>query len=146
MTIESQYLKVFLHVTTPTHEFSVQNCVSFPRLHYKGTHWLSKSHLLKVWDILSHVINTALLHTCLMYWLSFKTDHDRLLAILAKYILSREIYFDIWLTINLRGKKRNAALILTASQPEWKGLFSQPATLNRIKVPCRTTKESFLFN
>ena len=70
-----------------------------------NTHWLSKSHLLEVWDILSHVINTALLHTCLMYWLSFKTDHDRLLAILAKYILSREIYFDIWLTINLRGKK-----------------------------------------
>ena len=63
-----------------------------------NTHWLSKLHLLKVWDTLSHVVNTALSHTCLMYWLSFKTDHDRLLAILAKYILSREIIF--WYLVN----------------------------------------------
>ena len=99
VTIESQYLKFFVMLQLPLMSF-----VSTTTLQ-GNTHWLSKSHLLKIWDILSHVINTALLHTCLMYWLSFKTDHDRLLAILAKYILSREIYFDIWLTINLRGKK-----------------------------------------
>ena len=93
-----------------------------------NTHWLSKSHLLKVWDILSLVINTSFLHTCLMYWLSFKTDHDRLLTTLAKSIVSKETLCDIWLTINLRGKKI-AALIFTARQREWKILFSRPATL-----------------
>ena len=91
-----------------------------------NTHWLSKSHLLKVWDILSHVINTALLHTCLMYWLSFKTDHDRLLAILAKHILSREIFFDIWLTINLRGKKICCAYL--DCQPTWMKRIILPAS------------------
>ena len=91
-----------------------------------NTHWLSKSHLLKVWDILSHVINTALLHTCSMYWLSFKTDHDRLLAILAKYILSREIFFDIWLTINLRGKKICCAYL--DCQPTWMKRIILPAS------------------
>ena len=91
-----------------------------------NTHWLSKSHLLKVWDILSHVINTALSHTCLMYWLSFKTDHDRLLAILAKYILSREIFLDIWLTINLRGKKICCAYL--DCQPTWMKRIILPAS------------------
>ena len=60
--------EIFRHVTTPTHEFSVQNCVSFPRLHYKGTHSDFRNHIyLKVWDfILAHVINTAFMHTWIM--------------------------------------------------------------------------------
>ena len=117
----------------------MQSCVSFPRLHYIYIY-------LKYWGILSHVINTVLLHTCLMYWLSFRTDPNRLLMILAKYILSKEILCDIWLTINLRGNKKNAGLFFTASQPERKGLFSQPATLNRIKIPRRKMKESFFLS
>ena len=131
--------EIFRRVITVTHEFFVQSCVSFPRLHYIYIY-------LKYWGILSHVINTALLHTCLMYWLSFRTDPNRLLMILAKYILSKEILCDIWLTINLRGNKKNAGLFFTASQPERKGLFSQPATLNRIKIPRRKMKESFFLS
>ena len=130
--------EIFRRVITVTHEFFVQSCVSFPRLHYIYIY-------LNYWGILSHVINTALLHTCLMYWLSFRTDPNRLLTILAKYILSKEILCDIWLTINLRGNKKNAGLFFTASQPERKGLFSQPATLNRIKIPRRKMKESFFY-
>ena len=65
--------------------------------------------------------------------------------ILAKYILSKEILCDIWLTINLRGNKKNAGLFFIASQPERKGLFSQPATLNRIKISRRKMKESFFY-
>ena len=120
VTIESQYLKFFVMLQLPLMSF-----VSTTTLQ-GNTHWLSKSHLLKVWDILSHVINTALLHTCLMYWLSFKTDHDRLLAILAKYILSREIFFDIWLTINLRGKKMCCAYL--DCQPTWMKRIILPAS------------------
>ena len=130
--------EIFRRVITVTHEFFVQSCVSFPRLHYIYIY-------LKYWGILTHVINTVLLHTCLMYWLSFRTDPNRLLMILAKYFLSKEILCDIWLTINLRGNKKNAGLFFTASQPERKGLFSQPATLNRIKIPCRKMKESFFY-
>lgn len=139
---------MFLYVITPTYEFFEQNCVLFPRLHYHGTHIDFWNHIsLKDWDILSHVISTAFLHTCLIYRLSFKTDHDRILTkSIAKSIVSKETLCDIWLTINLRGKKRNAALIFTASQPKWKRLFSLQATLNRIKIPRRTIKESFFFN
>ena len=128
--------EIFRRVITVSHEFFVQSCVSFPRLHYI---------YLKYWGILTHVINTVLLHACLMYWLSFRTDPNRLLMILAKYILSKEILCDIWLTINLRGNKKNAGLFFTASQPERKGLFSRPATLNRIKIPRRKMKESFFY-
>ena len=131
--------EIFRRVITVIHEFFVQSCVSFPRLHYIYIY-------LKYWGILTHVINTALLHTCLMYWLSFRTDPNRLLMILAKYILSKEISCDIWLTINLRGNKKNAGLFFTASLPERKGLFSQPATLNRIKIPRRKMKESFFLS
>ena len=43
--------EIFRHVTTPTHEFSVQNCVSFPRLHYKGTHTDFRNHIYLKSDI-----------------------------------------------------------------------------------------------
>ena len=138
MTIVSQYLKFFVVLLQSLMSSLCRVGVSFPRLHYIYIY-------LKYWGILSHVINTALLHTCLMYWLSFRTDPNRLLMILAKYILSKEISCDIWLTINLRGNKKNAGLFFTASQPERKGLFSQPATLNRIKIPRRKMKESFFY-
>ena len=131
--------EIFRRVITVIHEFFVQSCVSFPRLHYIYIY-------LKYWGIFTHVINTVLLHTCLMYWLSFRTDPNRLLMILAKYFLSKEILCDIWLTINLRGNKKNAGLFFTASLPERKGLFSQPATLNRIKIPLRKMKESFFLS
>ena len=139
MTIVSQYLKFFVVLLQSLMSSLCRVGVSFPRLHYIYIY-------LKYWGILSHVINTALLHTCLMYWLSFRTDPNRLLMILAKYILSKEISCDIWLTINLRGNKKNAGLFFTASQPERKGLFSQPATLNRIKIPRRKMKESFFLS
>ena len=138
MTIVSQYLKFFVVLLQSLMSSLCRVGVSFPRLHYIYIY-------LKYWGILSHVINTALLHTCLMYWLSFRTDPNRLLMILAKYILSKEISCDIWFTINLRGNKKNAGLFFTASQPERKGLFSQPATLNRIKIPRRKMKESFFY-
>ena len=138
MTIVSQYLKFFVVLLQSLMSSLCRVGVSFPRLHYIYIY-------LKYWGILSHVINTALLHTCLMYWLSFRTDPNRLLMILAKYILSKEILCDIWLSINLRGNKKNAGLFFTASQPERKGLFSQPATLNRIKIPRRKMKESFFY-
>ena len=138
MTIVSQYLKFFVVLLQSLMSSLCRVGVSFPRLHYIYIY-------LKYWGILSHVINTALLHTCLMYWLSFRTDPNRLLMILAKYFLSKEISCDIWFTINLRGNKKNAGLFFTASQPERKGLFSQPATLNRIKIPCRKMKESFFY-
>ena len=131
--------EIFRRVITVIHEFFVQSCVSFPRLHYIYIY-------LKYWGIFTHVINTVLLHTCLMYWLSFRTDPNRLLMILAKYFLSKEILCDIWLTFNLRGNKKNAGLFFTASLPERKGLFSQPATLNRIKIPRRKMKESFFLS
>ena len=139
MTIVSQYLKFFVVLLQSLMSSLCRVGVSFPRLHYIYIY-------LKYWGILSHVINTALLHTCLMYWLSFRTDPNRLLMILAKYFLSKEILCDIWLTINLRGNKKNAGLFFTASQPERKGLFSQPATLNRIKIPRRKMKESFFLS
>ena len=139
MTIVSQYLKFFVVLLQSLMSSLCRVGVSFPRLNYIYIY-------LKYWGILSHVINTALLHTCLMYWLSFRTDPNRLLMILAKYILSKEILCDIWLTINLRGNKKNAGLFFTASQPERKGLFSQPATLNRIKIPRRKMKESFFLS
>ena len=68
-----------------------------------------------------------------MYWLSAKTDHGGLLTILAKSIVSEKhcVMLGSW-------EKKSAALIYTASQPEWKGLFSQPATLGRIKILCRS--------
>ena len=138
MTIVSQYLKFFVVLLQSLMSSLCRVGVSFPRLHYIYIY-------LKYWGILSHVINTALLHTCLMYWLSFRTDPNRLLMILAKYFLSKEISCDIWFTINLRGNKKNAGLFFTASQPERKGLFSQPATLNRIKIPRRKMKESFFY-
>ena len=69
VTIEAQYLKPFRYFTTPTHEFFVQNCISFPRLHYKGTHTDFRNHIyLKEWYILAYVINNAILRTCSMYW------------------------------------------------------------------------------
>ena len=139
MTIVSQYLKFFVVLLQSLMSSLCRVGVSFPRLHYIYIY-------LKYWGILSHVINTALLHTCLMYWLSFRTDPNRLLMILAKYFLSKEISCDIWFTINLRGNKKNAGLFFTASQPERKGLFSQPATLNRIKIPRRKMKESFFLS
>ena len=139
MTIVSQYLKFFVVLLQSLMSSLCRVGVSFPRLNYIYIY-------LKYWGILSHVINTALLHTCLMYWLSFRTDPNRLLMILAKYFLSKEILCDIWLTINLRGNKKNAGLFFTASQPERKGLFSQPATLNRIKIPRRKMKESFFLS
>ena len=113
--------------------------------------YITKEHTLTfeitfTWrtEIIYRMLWTLLfLHTCLMYWLLFKTDHDRLLTTLAKSIVSKETLCDNWLTSNLRGKKKNAALIFTASQPQWEGLFSQPATLNRIKIPRRTINESF---
>ena len=139
MTIVSQYLKFFVVLLQSLMSSLCRVGVSFPRLHYIYIY-------LKYWGILTHVINTVLLHTCLMYWLSFRTDPNRLLMILAKYFLSKEILCDIWLTINLRGNKKNAGLFFTASQPERKGLFSQPATLNRIKIPRRKMKESFFLS
>ena len=126
VTIESQYLKFFKCYNSHSWVLCAELCFVSTTTLQGNTHWLSKSHLLKVWDILSHVINIALLHTCLMYWLSFKTDHDRLLAILAKYILSREIFFDIWLTINLRGKKISCAYL--DCQPTWLKRIILPAS------------------
>ena len=86
----------------------------------------------------------AFLHTCLMYWLSFKTDHDRLLTTLANSVVSKETLCDIWLTINLRGKKKSLRLSSLPGNANEKDYF--PASnFNRIKIPCRKSKESCFF-
>ena len=75
---------------------------------------------------------------------ALKTDHDRLLTkSIAKFIVLKKhcVIFGPQL-IFVEKKKKNAALVFTASQPEWKELFSQPATW---KILRRTIKESFFW-
>ena len=124
VTIESQYLKFFVVYYYHSWVLCAELCfVSTTTLQHTDF----RNHIyLKYWGILSHVINTAVLQTSLMYWLLFRTDHDRLLAILAKYILSKETLCDIWLTINLRGKKICCAYL--DCQPTWMKRIILPAS------------------
>ena len=106
-----------------------------------NTLWLSKSHLFEVLRYFSACYK----HCYFAYLLSILTiildRSDGLLTTVAKSIVSKKKLCDIWSVINLHGNKKNAALIFSVSQPEWKGLFSKPTTLDRIKIPWRTIKE-----
>ena len=111
-------------------------------------------HRLQAWLLFSkwrtHFLGTptdfrhAFLHTCLMYWLSFKTDHYRLLTTLANSVVSKETLCDIWLTINLRGKKNRCAY-LHCQATRMKNIYFPASNFNRIKIPCRKSKESCFF-
>ena len=148
MTIEARYLKLFVILQLPLMS-SLRRIVSFPRLHYNGTHTDFQNHVY--FEVLRY-FSAWYKHCYFAYLLNILTiildRSDGLLTTLPKSIVSKKKLCDIWLIINLHGNKKNAALIFSASQPEWKGLFSKPATLDRIKVPWRTIKEylSYLAN
>ena len=111
-------------------------------------HWLQAWLLFSKWR--THFLGTptdfrhAFLHTCLMYWLSFKTDHDRFLTTLANLVVSKETLCDIWLTINLRGKKNRCAY-LHCQATRMKKITSQPATLIELKSHAGKVKSHFFF-